>query len=136
MSRSNDYISPATKKKVAQRAGYVCEYCLLPESDSYHRYEVDHIISLKHDGPSDSSNLVYACIDCNRSKGSDLASIDWSTKQIVRFFNPRIDAWSDHFPVAGGQIEPKTVIGKVTAKIFKFNEGERPDERFYYLSDN
>lgn len=136
MSRNPEYVPTALRKQVALRASYVCEYCLLPEIDSYYGFEIDHIISLKHDGPSIASNLAYSCPDCNRHKGSDLASIDWYTNQIVRFFNPRIDFWNEHFRFVGGLIEPITVIGKVTAKIFKFNEGERPDERFYYLSDN
>jgi hypothetical protein len=136
MSRNPEYVPAALRKQVSLRASYVCEYCLLPEIDSYYGFEIDHIISLKHGGRSMAPNLVYSCPDCNRNKGSDLASIDWNTNQIVRFFNPRIDLWNEHFRFVGGLIEPITVIGKVTATIFKFNEGERPDERFYYLSDN
>ncbi len=136
MSRSNDYIPFGVRRLIAFRASYICEYCLLPEADSYIGYEVDHIISLKHGGSGIESNLAYSCPDCNCNKGSDLASIDWSTNQIVRFFNPRLDVWSEHFRLSSGFIESTTTIGKVTVSIFKFNNDERADERALYQSDN
>jgi hypothetical protein len=90
MSSSN-YVPLTVRKQVALRAGYSCEYCLLPEAHSFIGYEVDHIISLKHGGSSNEANLAYSCPDCNRNKGSDIASIDWETMQITRFLNPRVD---------------------------------------------
>jgi HNH endonuclease len=36
-------------------------------------HQVDHLISLKHDGQTVSVNLALACLDYNRYKGSDLA---------------------------------------------------------------
>jgi dihydrofolate reductase len=35
------------------------------------------------------------------SKGTDVASIDLQTGQLVRLFNPRQDRWADHFRSAG-----------------------------------
>lgn len=133
MSRENDYIPADIRRQVALRANYVCEYCLLPDSDSFIGYEIDHIISLKHGGSNAEINLAYACPTCNRFKGSDIASIDWETGQLVRFFNPRTDLWSEHFRFIGSSIEPLTLIGKVTARLLRFNDKDRLDERSLYL---
>src|SRR5919205_733252 len=51
------------------------QYYLIAEADTFYGCEVDHIISLKHGGSSDPSNLAYACALCNRAKGSDIGSI-------------------------------------------------------------
>jgi hypothetical protein len=136
MSRSNDYIPVAVRQQVALRSSYSCEYCLLPEVDSYFGYEIDHIISLKHGGGNQEKNLAYACLHCNRNKGTDLGSIDWATGNLARFFNPRTDIWAEHFRLNRGIIDFLTVIGKVTIAIFKLNDGERPTERTAYQSDN
>ena len=48
----------------------------------------------------------------------------------MRFFNPRIDVWREHFRVnSEAEIESLTEIGEVTAYIFGFNEPERIAER-------
>ena len=52
---------------------------------------VDHIISVKHEGSTTLDNLAYACVVCNRQKGSDLGSIDWKTRKLSSIFS--ILAW-------------------------------------------
>ena len=44
------YISETLRKQVVDRAHHCCEYCLIPEVETYLGCEVDHIISLKHGG--------------------------------------------------------------------------------------
>ena len=85
----------------------------------------DHIKSLKHGGLSVFSNLAYCCPDCNFFKGSDVATFVAGSTQLVRFFNPRKDVWSDHFQLLEAAIYGKTEIGVATERIFKFNEPER-----------
>ena len=87
----SSYVSEELRRLVAARAGYVCEYCLIHEDDTFFECEVDHIISVKHGGPTEEKNLAYACLPCNRHKGSDIGSILGETGQLVRFFNPRVD---------------------------------------------
>lgn len=36
--------------------------------------EVDHIIPISKGGTSDMGNLITACFDCDRGKGSDLVT--------------------------------------------------------------
>ncbi len=86
-------------------------------------------MSEKHGGQTVAENLAYACLACNRYKGSDLGSICKPTDELIRFFNPRIDAWIDHFTLDGVIIKPLTTIGQVTERIFQFNARERLQER-------
>lgn len=122
-------VSSELRQLVASRADYLCEYCLVAEEDTYFGCEVDHIISFKHGGTSESENLAYACAFCNRYKGSDLTSLSDQTGSLVRFYNPRIDRWADHFVLDGLYIKPVSEIGEVTARILRFNDSEQVLER-------
>ena len=121
-------LSPSVRSLVAHRAHYVCEYCLIAEADTFFGCEIDHIIAVKHGGSNDSQNLAYACLSCNRNKGSDLGSIA-STGELISFYNPRKDRWSDHFKLDGTQIMPLSATGEVTSQILRFNQVERLVER-------
>ena len=122
------WISAELRETVATRANFLCEYCLIAEADTFYGCEVDHIISLKHDGASDLDNLAYACSLCNRAKGSDIGSIS-SAGEFTRFLNPRTDSWAEHFRLEGATIQPLTTIGEVTAHILRLNDSARIHER-------
>jgi hypothetical protein len=122
------YVSAALRREVAARADGLCEYCLIHERDTYLGCQLDHVVSEKHGGVTDSENLAYACTPCNRAKGSDVGSIS-RNGEFARFFNPRVDCWQEHFRLHGAFIEPHTAIGEVTAKVLGFNEPERVVER-------
>lgn len=117
------------RRQVAARADFICEYCLISEEDTFLGCHVDHIISVKHEGSTTLDNLAYACVVCNRQKGSDLGSIDWETRELVRFFNPRIDRWSEHFFLQEARIVSRTSIGEVTIRILCFNSDSQIVER-------
>jgi len=123
------YINDDLRQLVSTRADFICEYCLLVQEDAFYRHQVDHIISLKHGGPTAADNLALACFLCNNSKGTDLGSIYWPTGQLTRFFNPRSDRWGEHFQLAGAELKPLTAIGEVTARILGFNQADRLAER-------
>jgi hypothetical protein len=121
-------ISSQLRTEVARRARRQCEYCLILEDDGGFEHEVDHIVSRKHGGTSVSNNLAYACVICNRSKGSDVASIA-DTGEVVRLFNPRRDVWTDHFRFEGARIEAQTDIGAATMRVLQLNRSDRVAER-------
>lgn len=123
------YVSANLRRLVTTRANWLCEYCLIHENDTYFGCQVDHIIAEKHGGPTITENLSFACVACNRSKGTDIGSIAPSTGEFTRFFNPRTDRWIDHFQLNGIIIEPRTPIGEATAIMLAFNESERVLER-------
>src|SRR6185369_6166156 len=122
-------ISAALRREVRERAEGRCEYCLLAESEAFFPHEPDHLIALKHGGESISANLALACFDCNRFKGSDIASVDPLTGELVGLFNPRTQKWSDHFELREGVIVPLTAYGRVTEKLLQLNLGSRIEVR-------
>jgi hypothetical protein len=122
-------ITEALRNEVARRAHHRCEYCLIHEDDIAFRPHVDHILSRKHGGLSDMENLAYACVICNRSKGSDLTSVNGRGGEIVRLFHPRHDKWADHFQLDGCSISAVSEVGGATSALLKFNAPERLAER-------
>lgn len=123
------YLSQDLRRQVAARANTLCEYCLIHENDTAFGCAIDHIISLKHGGTSELDNLAYACVFCNRFKGSDIGSLVWETQELTRFYNPRRDHWADHFQLQETILHPLTGIGDVTARILGFNDSDRVLER-------
>src|SRR5688572_8475684 len=113
---SVSYISAELRRLVTSRSGWLCEYCLISSTDTFFGCAVDHIISEKHGGATSSENLSYACVFCNQAKGSDIGSVNWDDGEFIRFFNPRLDRWPDHFELAGMRIEGISPIGIVTAR--------------------
>ena len=94
------YVAAALRRLVADRAGHVCEYCLIHEDDTFLGCEVEHVIAEKHGGPTTEDNLAFACVFCNRAKGSDIASVFPGSTEPVRLFHPRRDRWAEHFRLA------------------------------------
>jgi hypothetical protein len=122
-------LPPDIRQLVAERAGYRCEYCLLPDGQSYFPHQVDHIIAIKHGGASTLENLALACIICNKRKGSDLSSYDPETGAAVPLYHPRRQRWSDHFRLEGAKIQPLTATGRVTVTLLQVNQTTRLAER-------
>ena len=122
-------ISAALRRQVRERASERCEYCLLLEVKAFFPHEPDHIIAQKHGGQSALNNLALACFDCNRFKGSDIASVDPDTGVITPVFNPRIDRWSGHFQLERGRIIPLTAVGRATERLLRLNLPHRIEIR-------
>lgn len=138
----NNYINAEIRRIVANRANNVCEYCLIAEEDAYFRFQVEHIISRKHDGSSELDNLALSCIHCNRYKGSDISTLKPNTEELIRLYNPRKDKWREHFDLNKTFIESLTEIGEATTRILQINNDEQLLEREIlirqkrYLSDS
>ena len=118
-------VSAALRRQVRERARERCEYCLLAEVQAFFPHEPDHIISRKHGGQTVLEILALACFDCNRFKGSDIASVDPVSGALTSIFNPRTQAWSDHFQFDEGYIVPLTRIGRATERLLRFNVPHR-----------
>jgi len=129
------YISNAFKKQIRERAHFCCEYCLSFEGHSYIKFQIEHIISLKHGGLTELSNLALACFFCNNAKGSDLGTIV-TNDELIRFYHPRKDKWKEHFELDKHVILPKTDIAKGTIKILGLNEKDRLLERLAFYEAN
>lgn len=72
---------------------------------------------------------ALACDRCNAYKGPNLTSIDPDTRTVVALFNPRGDAWSDHFAVRGGRIPGLTPKGRATVRLLNMNAPRRVEIR-------
>lgn len=125
------YVSESLRAFVAERADSKCEYCQLPQTARLFRFTVDHIIAIKHGGPTVESNLALACLTCNLHKGSDIASLDPITDELTRLYNPREQRWEDHFEldVEIGEVRGKTPPGRATARLLQMNDPERVEDR-------
>ena len=114
---------------VWQRANARCEYCQLAQGQSLLTFEIDHIIALKHRGPTRASNLCLACFACNNHKGTNLSGVDPKTKKIVNLFNPRRHKWNRHFRWDGPILVGRTPIGRATIIVLEINLDYRVDLR-------
>jgi hypothetical protein len=77
--------------------------------------------------------MRYVCSFCNLLKGSDIASVDITTGQIVPLFDPRRDHWAEHFRLDNGKIVPLTPIGRVTEYLLQFNQPQSVKERRWLI---
>ncbi|NJM08007.1 HNH endonuclease [Candidatus Gracilibacteria bacterium] len=125
----SSYVPAALRRLVLARAQGQCEYCRFPQLAAFLPFEVEHIISEKHGGLTEETNLALACPYCNDHKGTDLGSLDPETGILTPFFHPRKQRWPDHFALRGVQIAPLTAEGRVTINILQFNRAERLAER-------
>jgi hypothetical protein len=111
---------------VRQRAGNRCEYCRLHQRHTpVFTFHIEHIRAKQHGGTDDPLNLALACNRCNRAKGPNLSSVDPSTGQLVRLFNPREDTWEVHFAFQDATIVGRTPEGRATVELLKMNESKR-----------
>lgn len=123
-------VTSEQKQHVRERAGHCCEYCRVSQSARLTRFQIDHVIAVKHGGQDDDDNLCLACYECNGYKGSNVAGLDPATGEATKLFNPRQQVWDDHFrlnPVA--TITGLTPEGRTTLAVLRFNDDERVKQR-------
>lgn len=126
---SRQRIPSALRAAVRARAGDCCEYCRMPELGVFFTHEPDHVIAEQHGGTTSFENLALACVQCNRSKGPNIASVDPATGVVVAIFHPRREVWSEHFEFLEGQILGVTATGRATARLLNFADRDREETR-------
>ncbi len=115
----------ALQELVWRRARHRCEYCQVPQDFDRLPFEIDHIISEKHHGPTRSSNLCLACFACNHHKGPCIAGRDRITRKLASLFNPRRHKWQGHFRWDGPLLVGLTPIGRITVDVLEINLDHR-----------
>lgn len=98
----------------------------IPPIEPFH---LEHIVARQHDGRTELENLAWACHRCNRHKGTNLSGIDPETGAVVVLFNPRKEAWEEHFTKLGANIVGLTKTGRATVKLLQMNAERRVDRR-------
>lgn len=116
----------AIRELVRRRADNRCEYCRLKQEYlPFSSFQVEHIVARKHGGDDNPTNLALACDRCNSHKGANLTGVDPETEQIVALFNPRQQAWDDHFGLSDVTIVGLTAVGRTTVRVLNVNEEHR-----------
>lgn len=116
-------------RHVWQRAKDRCEYCQLSQEWDDRAFEIDHVISSKHQGPTVAGNLALSCFRCNSFKGSDIGGRDPKTRKLTALFHPRRHKWERHFRWQGAHLVGLTPIGRVTAAVLQINDPFRVELR-------
>lgn len=122
-------MSEETRDSVRKRAKGRCEYCHLPDHADEWPFHVEHIIARQHGGDDGEDNLCWACLRCNTCKGTNLASIDPRTGQQTNLFDPRRQAWADHFVIRNSRIVGITAVERCTARLLRMNDYQRVELR-------
>src|SRR5687767_2387752 len=115
---------PSTlRRRVRRRAKGRCEYCCHPQALSSGPFHCDHAVPTAEGGLTAPDNLVWACGWCNLLKRDLATSWDAVTQRFVPLFNPRRDAWHEHFRwsrdllrIIGG-----TATGRATVRVLQLN---------------
>jgi len=120
---------PSLREQVRERANDCCEYCRLSQTFSTLPHELDHIRARKHGGATSPENLCWACAYCNAAKGPNQSGYDPVTDELVTLFNPRSQAWADHFQWEGTTLVGKTSAARATIDVLRINAPERIEHR-------
>src|SRR5438552_2602024 len=107
--------------RIWERAGGLCEYCMMSPAFDDFPFEVDHIIALMHGGKTQLNNLALTCSYCNRYKGPNLSGWDLKTRRVLPLFHPRKNAWPRHFRWNGPYLLGTTPTGRVTVRVLRIN---------------
>ncbi|MBY0524989.1 MAG: HNH endonuclease [Gemmataceae bacterium] len=88
------------------------------------RLQIEHIIPRAKGGRDGESNLWLACPICNGHKSDKTASADPETGETVPLFNPRLQAWTEHFRWAedGIRIIGLTPTGRATVSALHLSD--------------
>jgi HNH endonuclease len=106
----------ALRELVEARAEGRCEYCRAPQHACRYRFHLEHIHPLVQGGSDAPGNRALACASCNLAKAGKMSGVDPMTGVEVALFNPRTQAWEEHFGWVDDQqtLEGRTPSGRAT----------------------
>jgi hypothetical protein len=117
------YIPRALRERIWAQAKGQCGYCRTQEVVSGVALQVEHITPQARGGSTVEDNLWLACGQCNLHKRPRILGLDPQTGDRVQLFDPRRQAWTEHFAWTAGTtlIEGKTPIGRATVAMLQLN---------------
>lgn len=108
--------------EVRERAGDVCEYCLLPQNSQEATFHVDHIVPRSRGGATTLDNLALACVSCSLRKAARQHVREPRTGKLVLLYNPRLDDWTDHFAfTTRWRLTGRSPVGRATIEALGMN---------------
>lgn len=124
-------VTAEQRQKIRASAGSCCEYCRVPQNDLFSKFQIDHIIPLKHGGKDTFENLCFACLKCNSYKGSNVAALDPETMNATKLYNARTQIWDEHFQInSDATLTGKSPEGRATIFVLRINESPRVIMRY------
>lgn len=119
---STETIPASLQRRVRDRAGQVCEYCGIMQDYQEATFHIDHVVPRSAGGATSFANLALACVSCSLRKGPRQVAPDPLTREIAPLFNPRTDAFSEHFQLSDdGWFIGLTPSGRATVDLLKMN---------------
>lgn len=79
------------------------------------------MIAAKHGGVTAVEHLAYACAQCNRFKGSDIATFDPQTGQVVPLCNPHTQRWFERFRLDSAIIVTLSPTRRTTERLLQLH---------------
>jgi len=128
-------ISGVLRAQLRLEARDRCGYCQTQQALAYGPLEVDHIIPVAAGGADDLENLWLACRPCNQYKGAQTTGLDPQSGEQVRLFNPRLDAWYQHFVwrADGTHVIGITACGRATVAALNLNNPFAVETRRHWV---
>jgi hypothetical protein len=114
-------IPNALRRFVIHRADNRCEYCGLSQIGQEATFHIDHVIPTVAGGETTQENLAFACVSCSLHKSARQQILDSETGEMVNVFNPRRQAWKDHFCWDDVSVRGLTAIGRATIIALRIN---------------
>lgn len=116
-------MSKALYTRLRQELGLRCGYCRTSSAITGERHTIEHLIPTARGGSSEEENLWISCRRCNGAKGTQVDAIDPESGQRVSLFNPRAQAWKEHFTWSsdGTLIVGLTPNGRATVAALQMN---------------
>jgi hypothetical protein len=114
-------ISKSLREEVTLRAGNRCEYCRLSQLGQEATFHIDHVIPRAGDGPTTADNLALSCVSCSLRKWAKQTAIDPDSGEETPLFNPRTQAWAEHFRWDNEHVAPLTPTGRATLATLALN---------------
>ncbi|MFN8460126.1 MAG: HNH endonuclease [Anaerolineae bacterium] len=117
------YVSADLRRQIVEDAGHLCGYCLSDEALMGIALSIDHIIPTAAGGQTIRENLWLACRPCNEFKGVQTHANDSETNEVVPLFNPRNQAWPNHFAWSDDKVHiiGQTPTGRATVVALQLN---------------
>jgi len=124
------------RRRVERRAGGRCEYCRAPQHACGYRFHVEHVRPTALGGSEAAGNRALACASCNLAKGERVSAADPASGKTVRLFNPRRQAWGDHFAWAADcrMVVGLTATGRATVAALDLNSELRRAAREFWFA--
>jgi HNH endonuclease len=96
---------------------------------------VDHVVPQASAGGDVPENLALCCKSCNIRKSDHISGIDRESREETVLFDPRRDAWNEHFDFDAGrfQLLGRTPIGRATIDRLRMNTSYQIEARKYWV---